>query len=748
MSNIYPMLKPQRFVLMAVLVFCCQMALQSQEPANRNKPKRPAVGLVLSGGGAKGFAYVGLLKVIQEAGLRIDYIGGSSIGSIVGGLYAIGYSPDSIAKMIRSQNWDHVLKDIIDRKYVAFEEKEYGENAIVSLPVKNRKIAISNSLYAGQEVNLLLNKYFSPAYKTRDFRKLQTPFLCIGTDLVTGRQVVIDNGYLPMAIRSSMSIPGYFAPTEYNGQMLVDGGIVNNYPVKEIKDLGAQIIVGGDVQSGLSSKEELNSITSILDQVMSFYRMDKNHIGDSLTDLHVRIKMEYGMMDFERYDSIIALGERVAREHYKEIKALADSLNAIEFRPLKKYETRPLDSVFIDHLVIRGNKKMSAGFIRAYLPGSGQGMINLRDLEKAIHRLYGTMCFEHVFYELDYRDNKTTLVINAVDESPGEFSAAIHYDNDYNGSIILNAGFRNLLGNHTKLLASLVLGVNPRLKAIYLVGIGGKSSLALAIDYYQFKFDNYDQDVKVNKMVFTNYKTSLFFDHNFNNMYNLKAGLDFENFRFKQDIATDSLLESYNHFVSYGTVFVSVGVDTRDRQNFATRGTNAAMRMEYVMPWSSKEWVKDLFTNSAMVWLKYDQSFSLSRRFVLRPGLFAGGIIKSTDQPPLQHLFAFGGLNPVNYIEQYVDFTGVNFLQKYGYYAAVVRLKLQYNLYKKLFLTARTDVGSNQSEFNEVFQGRNILAGYGITASYNSFIGPIELSVLGSNINSGVMLFLNLGFWF
>jgi NTE family protein len=720
----------------------------SQGVPLENKPKRPAVGLVLSGGGAKGFAYIGLLKVIQKAGLRIDYIGGSSIGSIVGGLYAIGYSPDTIAKMIRSQNWNNVLKDIIDRKYIAYEEKEYGEKKIVSLPIKKKKITLSPSLYEGQEVNLLLNKYFLPAYKTKDFRKFQTPFLCIGTDLETGKQVILDTGYLPMAIRSSMSIPGYFSPAEYNGYYLVDGGVVNNYPVKEVKEMGAQIIVGGDVQSGLYSRNQLNSLTNILDQVMSFYRIEANEIGDSLTDIHVRIKMKYGMMDFEDYDSIISIGERVANAYYPEIKALADSLNTIEFRPLKSYKTHPMDSVFINDIVVRGNKNMSTGFILAYLPDPKRGSISLTDLERAIHRLYGTQFFEYINYEVDYKGDRTTLVINVKDESPGYISAAVHYDNNYNGSIILNGTFRNILGNNTKLFADLILGVNPRLKALYLIGFGKKSGLGIAIDFYSFKSNTYNKDVKTNELTYTDFKFSVFYDRSFNNMFNLKAGLDYEYFRFKPEIKTDSTLDVPNEFISYGTLFISVASDTRDHVYFPTRGANAALRAEYIMPWSNKGWVNELFTNSVILWLKYDQNIPLSRRFVFQPGIFAGCILSGTNKPPLQHLFAFGGLNPENYIEQYTGFAGIKFLQEFGYYTALVRIKLQYNIFKKFYLTARTDVGSNQVEFDQVFQSRNILAGYGLTASYSSFIGPVELTVMASNINPKPMLFLNIGFWF
>jgi NTE family protein len=737
--------------LPALMVFAAVLSLHvhAQAPAESGGNRRPSVGLVLSGGGAKGFAYIGLLKVMQEAGLPVDYIGGSSIGSIIGGLYALGYHPDSIAKMVRSQNWDNLLKDVIDRRYIAYEEKEYGEKAIITLPIRNKKLSISSSMYHGQEINLLLNYYFSPGFKTKDFRKLQTPFLCIGTDILTGEAVVLDSGYLPMAIRSSMSIPGYFSPTFYNGRYLVDGGVVNNYPVEQVKHMGAEIIVGGDVQSGLAdSIGKLSSLTAILDQVMSFSRVEANRIGDSLTDLKVAFRMEYGMMDFESYDSIIAFGERVARAHYPQIKALADSLNAIRFKPVGKYAARPIDTLYYDEVVVKGNKKMSATYVTSMFSKTHRGKIALKDLQDKIRVLYGTHFFETIGYQVETNGRKTTLVMNVKEAEPGYVSAGIHFDMDYNGSLVFSGAFRNVLGKRTKLFADLVLGINPRLRAMYLAHFGRKFGVGGSFQAYSFKFDLYDQKMKVNKIMFTNYQLAGFVDYTFNNVYNFRAGLEYEYFRFKEDIVTDSAIAEFGNFTSYGNLFATVQADTRDKNTFPTKGLEATMRIEYVVPFSNKDWVSDLFTNSTSIYLKFDQYIPLSRKFVLSPGLFAGAILRQEDVPPPQHWFGLGGLNPDNYVSTFVPFTGLEFVQRYGFYSAMARLKLQYNVFRKIYVTVRSDAGGAEVDFSSLFEPRNFLIGYGATAGYDSFIGPIEVSLMGSNLNSGVMLFVNLGFWF
>ena len=735
--------------LLGLSILLTSVRMYAEDPPDEiEKSKRPTVGLVLSGGGAKGFAYIGLLKVLQETGLQVDYIGGSSIGSIMGGLYAIGYHPDSIAKMIRMQNWTSLLSDKMERKYVAYDEKEFGEKTILSVPIRNKKISLGNAFYQGQQVDMLLNHYFSPAYNIYSFSDFQTPFLCMGTDILNGDAIVLNKGYLPKAVRASMSIPGYFAPTDYMGYYLVDGGVVNNYPVKQVKDMGAEIIIGGDVQQGLyTTKKQLSTITAILDQITSFPAIKANQVGDSLTNLSVKIKLNYGMMDFDDFDSIIAAGERVARAHYHEIKALADSLNALEFRPLKKYETQPLDSLEFGELMVLGNDRTPAKYFYTFFKDIKGHRIAIKDLEAIIKYMYGSNYFDRVSYEMDNTKSPPDLVIDVQEGAPGVLSAGVHFDNDYNGSIILNGVFRNVLGKNTKLFANLILGTNPRVKLLYLAGWNGKAGLGVQVDLYSFKFNTYDKSTKVDQLTFINNKASLFFNSMFLNMYNIRAGFDYEYFRFRQDLQIDTSITKYQNFSSYGTPFISINADTRDDAYFPTRGFLVTIRAEYVMPLSGN-WVKQIFTNSAIIYLKYIQSIPLSRKFTIRPGIFAGGTIKQSDSPPVQHLFALGGLNNRNYVETFLDFTGAKFLQNYGNYALIGRLKLQYNLFKNNYITLRTDVGGSEETFDELFQPRSFLMGYGVTYSYSSFIGPIELTLMGSNINPGPMLFLNLGFWF
>lgn len=191
-----------------LLSFHSSFALSDSKPEN----KRPRLGLVLSGGGAKGFAHVGALKVFAEAGLHFDYVGGTSMGSIIGSLYALNYDPDTIASIIRSQDWDATMNDRIPRAYIPIEEKQNADRFIITFPIVEKKVKLKEALVAGQMVDLLLAKYLSPAYGITDFSKLPTPFLCIATNLEDGTAVVLRDGILHRAVRASMSIPSFFQP--------------------------------------------------------------------------------------------------------------------------------------------------------------------------------------------------------------------------------------------------------------------------------------------------------------------------------------------------------------------------------------------------------------------------------------------------------------------------------------------------------------------------------------------------------
>ncbi|NNK20767.1 MAG: patatin-like phospholipase family protein, partial [Flavobacteriaceae bacterium] len=251
------------FLLMFMVI--CQVNAQ-QIPME----EAPKVGLVLSGGGAKGMAHIGALKVIEESGVQIDYIGGTSMGAIIGALYASGYSADQLDFLFRSSDLANLIQDNLPRDAKTFYEKENSERYALTLPFNDFKLSFPQGLSSGQNIYSTLVRMLYHVKDIRDFNELQIPFFCIATNVETGKEVLLNSGFLPEAILASGTFPSLFQPAEVDGQILIDGGVLNNYPVEELRAMGADIVIGVDVQHGLRDRSSLASATDILLQINNF----------------------------------------------------------------------------------------------------------------------------------------------------------------------------------------------------------------------------------------------------------------------------------------------------------------------------------------------------------------------------------------------------------------------------------------------------------------------------------------------
>lgn len=231
--------------------------------------ERKKVGVVLSGGGAKGVAHIQALKVIEEAGIPIDYIVGTSMGSIIGGLYSIGYTPQQLDSMVRKQDWMFLLSDRVKRSAMSLNEREKSEKYVFSFPfTKSPKDAVSGGIIKGQNLANLFTELTVGYHDSVDFNKLPIPFACVSQNIVNGEQIVFHNGILATAMRASMAIPGVFTPVRKDSMILIDGGMINNYPVDVARSMGADIIIGVDVQNNLKGIDKLNSAPDILSQII------------------------------------------------------------------------------------------------------------------------------------------------------------------------------------------------------------------------------------------------------------------------------------------------------------------------------------------------------------------------------------------------------------------------------------------------------------------------------------------------
>ena len=269
-----------------------------------NHQPRKKVGLVLSGGGAKGMAHIGAIKIIEEAGIPIDYVVGTSMGSIIGGLYSIGYTPEQMDSMVRKQDWAFLLSDQILRKDMNMQEREADEKYVISVPFNKSAIQdLTGGLIKGQNISNLFSELTLGYHDSLDFNKLPIPFACVSENIVKGEEYVFHSGVLSTAMRASMAIPGVFTPVRLDSMVLVDGGVVNNYPVNVAKQMGADVIIGVDVQSELKPANELENAGAILSQLIDLMGQDNYLKNLKETDVLIKVNVKgYSAASFSNND--------------------------------------------------------------------------------------------------------------------------------------------------------------------------------------------------------------------------------------------------------------------------------------------------------------------------------------------------------------------------------------------------------------------------------------------------------------
>ncbi|MFT3701136.1 MAG: patatin-like phospholipase family protein [Agriterribacter sp.] len=254
-----------------ILIFCTTIIFFYTSGYAQQHSTRPKIGLTLSGGGAKGLAHIGILKAIDSAGLNVDYITGTSMGSVIGGLYAIGYSADTIEKIARTIDWDLLLSNQSSLRSVFMAEKdEYGGKYIIELPWVNHRFTLPTGILEGQELWLKFSELFFPVSEIKDFSKFSIPFKCIATDVGSGDAVVMDSGEIVSSVRSSMAIPSFFTAVNMQEKRLIDGGVVRNFPVQDVKRMGADVVIGSNVSTGLLTSSNVRNAIQVLLQVAFF----------------------------------------------------------------------------------------------------------------------------------------------------------------------------------------------------------------------------------------------------------------------------------------------------------------------------------------------------------------------------------------------------------------------------------------------------------------------------------------------
>lgn len=389
--------------LRLVATVCILTSVSSLNAQDMETSSRPKVAVVLAGGGAKGFAHIGVLKVLEREGIPVDMIVGTSIGSIVGGLYAVGYTADQIEQLCKEQNWRRLLSDRIERRYLSANKQTLQQRYVLSLPLNSRRFfSLPQSIMRGQNIINLFCGLTGNVSDTTDFSKdLPRQFACVATDFTTGEEVILDHGSLPTALYASMAIPAAFEPIVRDGRLLVDGGLTNNFPVDVAKKMGADIVIGVDIRAKLLSHEDLNDIIDIVGQLASLYDPVKGE--EERKGCHVLIRPDvddYSIAAFnnQAVDSIIVKGAQAAEEAIQQIRDLKRHYNLTYRQVDNRYTTQ--SKWALSSTQFRGKTAIPSYVLRSNMNLDLPDSCSANDIKRGIDRIYGRYSFDKAYYSL------------------------------------------------------------------------------------------------------------------------------------------------------------------------------------------------------------------------------------------------------------------------------------------------------------------------------------------------------------
>lgn len=710
--------------------------------------KKPKIGLVLSGGGAKGFAHIGVLKVLEQAGIKIDYIGGTSMGAVVGGLYASGYNAAQLDSIVTVTNFDNLLIDYVPRSSKSFYEKRNDELYALVLPFNNFKIGVPQSLSKGMFNYNLFNRLTLHARHVRDFNQLPIPFLCIATDIEIGKQVILDKGVLAQAMIASSALPSVFSPVILDGKMLVDGGVNNNYPIEEIKKLGADIIIGVDVQTGLRDKDQLQDATKILFQINNLQMIEKMNTNSKNTNIYIKPDItNIGVVSFEKAKEIILRGEEAAFTVYEDFKELSDKSNPYQ-KPKLKIES---DSLHIINIVCNNLNNYSKAYIEGKLKFKPGSKIRYKDLETGINNIDATHNFGTVIYSLEPNGEGDDLVLNLIENPVKTYlKFGLHYDGLYKSAVLVNITNKNTLFKNDVASFDFIVGDNVRYNLDYYIDNGFNLSIGFKSQLNQFNKNvtkdisslSIDPSVNSININFFDLTNQLYFQSIFAQKFLIGIGLEHKFLNINSETVNDSNNEIDNSY--YGSLYAYMKFDSFDNQYFPTKGWYLSGEMHNYL-FSSN--FSGLFQPFSIAKADAGIAVKIFNKTTFKFQTEGGFSIGETSVPFFD--FALGGFGfiPVN---NFRPFYGYDFLSIAGDSYLKSSLTLDYEIFKKNHLNFSANYANIGKDLFDSFDWISIpkYSGYALGYGLETIIGPVEVKYSWSPETNKGYTWFSIGFWF
>lgn len=768
----------RKIFLLVPFLFLFSFLLNAQDKTESSRPK---IGLVLSGGGAKGISHIGVLKALEKAGIRPDYIAGTSMGSIVGGLYAIGYSADTLEKMVRGIDWDQVLSNKIPLNYIAYEEKFYYNRYLINFPIVDWKLTLPNGLIEGQMLSEMLSDFAWPASKYENFDEFPIPFRCVATDVSNGQPYIFKDGPLSKAMRASMSIPTAFTSQVMDSTLLVDGGIINNFPVEILKEMGADIIIGVNVSSaGFDKASEINNIPGILMQMAMINALERLPGQIEQCDIYVAPKLKgYSSGSFGSYEEILQIGDEAGEEAFPEFKELADRLNLLD--TTYKGISIKVDPIIIGQLLLNGNTLTPNYVVKGKLGIEEGDLVERDEIEMGVRSVFGLNNFRKVEYHLDRIEgtNEYRLLIDMLEKSPVSLLASVHYDNTFSAGVVLNLTLKNILLKGSRTAVVFDISENPRIRFDYLKYMGKYQNFALnaIYDYHALEIPTYEKG-EIKDYANSNYHnlrllaiTTHSLKHRFSFGYEFTTYLEKSKFSF-------NLPEGINKTrIQYHQIVAGFSRNSLNDRNFPSKGSSTEIILKTYLSNNYSATFKTGVDSVTILGIQFDETMTnellrelepdyfvqlyvvnntfiqFSKKFQMIPKLALGLLISDEPVFDIYNEFRLGGFQQVNIND--TRLYGLNFGELYAPNFGAIGLSLQNILWKNLFIQygfnalAYYDYVpiSNLSsiDWDDLFNN-NTMIGYGLALRYKSIIGPISFGISRNTSDSYYRFYFQLGY--
>ena len=705
--------------------------LHSQVKEGFAVPKNPKIGLSLSGGGAKGFAHIGVLKVLDSLGVKVDYISGTSMGAIVGGLYASGYTGKEIEKVVMETDFYTIIANEKNRKETTFFDKSV-DKYILNIPVKDGKFnVLPKAISTGQKNIYLLKELFKNVSAINDFSKLPIPFMCIATNLESGKIEIFEQGDLVSSIMASSAFPSLMDPVKINDSLYIDGAMTINYPSKPLKDKGIDIVIGVDLSQGLANRDNLQSAIDILNQVIDFGIQKETKNQYQYTD--VNIHPDLTGMTATSYDAKRAILD----SGYVEAKKYVETLSLL---PKRKDELLrvPLNSIYsnvykIDSLILENSNIFGKNYV--------QGKMNLRvpslqtygGINQMIDRLYSTNNYRLINYDIVQKNDQNYLKLNVTEDDTRFFlKFGLHYDEVFKTGLLLNATAKRLLFRNSTVSLDVVVGDKPRYYLNYFIDNGYIPGFGVYASGMSLDLRDIGSNVYENWNWFRN---EAFIQSVWRDKYAIGGGISHDYYEGK--FTWESSYSDTHNFIN---PYVFIKTDTQDNTSFPTKGLFLYAEGK-VLDLLNKEQEGRTF----QLKISSQINFPLNSWLTYRLGLFGG--VTVGDEISSFYQYRIGGLFEQN-VGNFVKFQGYEFGQLHSKNLLTASNTFQFNFSKNYYVDAHLSLGNlfNDIKVDDILHISE--SSTGITAGYKSPFGQIKLNYSRSLNRNNNILSVILGHWF